>query len=469
MSPKGTIANRPSDLLDEAASVRYLRLMTNAAAELHDRVAGVVGEPGQPGYDEEVSGFNAAVVHRPAVAVGAASTADIVEAVRFAKRRGWRVGVQSTGHGAALPFDTGLLVNTRRLDHVRLDAAAREAVAGAGARWGALVAAGAPHALAPITGSSPGVGVVGFLLGGGIGPLVRSHGFGSDHLLGATLVTGTGEVISTSAAENPEVLWALRGGGPRLGIVTEVRVGLVDLPALYAGSLFFEEAHLEAALRAWIAWTAGADPRVSSSAAIVRFPSVEAVPPAMRGRLLLTVRFAFPGEAAEGRELAAPLRSSAPVHLDVLGPLPIAEVARIFNDPSGPLPAWASGALLARADQDLASVLLRHAGPGASCPFVAVELRQLGGAAARDVPGGSAVGGRGAAFTFNVVGSNPALFASVFPDAEGRLVADLTPWLSPETNGNFGRHPSARTGAAPVLPAKVADLRRRCDPDGLFV
>src|SRR5689334_15356010 len=157
---------------------------------------GTALEPEQAGYDREVAGFNLAVVHRPELVVGASTTAHVAEAVRFARTRGWHVGVHSTGHGLHRPLDKGLLVTTRRLDRVEVDAATHMATLGAGVRWGAVVASAAQYGLAPIAGSSPGVGVVGFLLGGGIGPFARSHGFGSDYLVGATLVTGTGAVIA---------------------------------------------------------------------------------------------------------------------------------------------------------------------------------------------------------------------------------------------------------------------------------
>lgn len=440
--------------------------------ELGKLFKGPVLERGQPGYDQEVAGFNAAVVHRPDVVVGAQSSDDVVQAVRLARSRRWRLGVQSTGHGATAPFDGGLLVTLSRLDRVQIDVRARVATVGGGARWGAVVAAAAPHQLAPIAGSSPTVGVAGFLLGGGVGPLVRSHGLGSDYLMTATLVTGTGDQVRASVDENADVLWALRGGDPRLGIVTEVGVRLAHVPALYAGSLFFEEPHIEAALRGWVAFTAQAHPQVSTSVAIVRFPPRDTIPPPLRGRNLLTIRFAYPGDAQDGARLAAPLRGLAPVYIDALDALPIAEVARIFNDPPGPLPARASGRLLNRIDQDFASVILRHAGPGTDWPFLATELRHLGEATTRDVAGGGAVGGRGASFTFALIAANPAHFEAVLPQAEGRLMRDLDPWLSREVILNFAPHRSPGEARDVDFPAgtrsKLAELRRRYDPDGLF-
>jgi hypothetical protein len=278
--------------------------------------------------------------------------------------------------------------------------------------------------------------------------------------------------VAASADENADLLWALRGGKPALGVVTEVRLRLAELPALYAGSLFFEEAHIETALRAWIDWTAAAPARVSTSVAIVRFPPADAVPPPLRGRRLLTLRFAHPGDATDGARLSAPLRQVAPVYLDALGAMPIADVARIFNDPAGPLPAWSSGGMLGRIDQDFASVLLRHVGAGTESPFLAAEIRHLGEATALDVPGGSAVGGRGALFTLALIGADPSQFATVLPHADARLTGDLVPWLSLEANGNFAPNANVRRVPAPYVPddvrARLADLRRRCDPDGLF-
>lgn len=446
--------------------------MIRAAAELVAQGLRTVMEPEDPGYREEIAAFNAAVEHRPALVVGASSTDDVVRAIQFARARGWRVAVQSTGHGARMGVDGGLLLTTRRMDGVRLDVSRRRATVGAGARWGAVVAAAAPHGLAPIAGSSPTVGVVGLLLGGGIGPLARSHGFGSDYLAAATLVTGRGQVLEARDDENADVLWALRGGQPQLGVVTELELRLAELPALYAGALFFDEPHIEAALRGWIDWTPTADARVTTSIAVVRFPPVEAMPPLLRGRRLLALRFAYPGEAVDGQRLAAPLRAMAPVYLDQLGALPIADVARIFSDPPGPVPSWVSAGSLTHADQDFASALLRHVGPGSDAPFLAAEVRHLGEATTRDVPGGSAAGGRSAQFTFALIAAKPADFATVAPEAEARIMGDVSRWLSTDVNGNFAPHPLVRRPLAASQPAavraKLADLAQRHDPDRLF-
>jgi hypothetical protein len=291
-------------------------------SELRTRVSGPVLTVDDDGFAEEASGENLALLNTPDVVVGATSTEDVVEALRLARDLGLRVRVQSTGHGAAAPITDGLLVSTRRLDTVSIDADERVATVGAGARWRDVVAAAGPLGLAPVTGSSPGVGVVGYLTGGGYGPLIRSHGVSSDRVRGLTVVDGRGEVLTVSAEENADLFWALRGGKSGLGIVTEVRVELVELPELYAGSLMFEGEHIDRVLRGWLDYTRTAPDGVSTSLALMSFPPIDKIPEPMRGKRFASVRFAFPGPSAEGEELAAPLRDLAPVFQDEIGPSP---------------------------------------------------------------------------------------------------------------------------------------------------
>jgi FAD/FMN-containing dehydrogenase len=423
--------------------------------------------PDHPDFAATVVPHNRAVTHTPDRAVAVTSTDDAVAAVRLAREQGLPVQVQATGHGALAPVTSGLLVATAGLDSVRVfDGHAR---LGAGVRWGAVVGPAAEQGLAPVAGSAPTVGAAGYLLGGGLGPLARSHGFSSDYLVGATVVTGRGDVVDAGDPAHADLLWALRGGKYGLGLVTELRLRLAVLSRLYAGSLFFDTGDIAAAFRGWLAWTADADPRVTTSAAVINFPPFDAVPPPLRGRRLLSVRFAFPGPAAEGEELAAPLRALAPVHLDALGDLPVTDIAKIHNDPTDPAPSWAHGALLDSADDDLATAWLEQA---ATAPFVAVELRHIGAATRRDVDGGSAVGGRTASYTFSAVGVDPSGFAAAMPAAAQRFDEALGPWLSAENNVNFAGQPGTPQRRAACWSADVRkrldEVRRAYDPDGVF-
>jgi len=440
-------------------------------SELRSALSVPVLGPSDPGFSAEVSGTNLAVINTPDAAVGVANAADVAEAVRYAAATGLPVRVQATGHGAHAPITDGLLITTRRLDDLSIDAEARTATVGAGVAWGAVIDAAAEHGLAPIAGSSRQVGVVGYLLGGGLGPLARSHGFSSDYALSFTVVTGLGDTIEASASENPELFWALRGGKYGLGVVTRVRIGLVEVPSLYAGSLLVDERHIETVLRGWIDFTAGAPEAVTTSVVLLRFPDIEAVPEAMRGRSFLGLRFAYPGDLAEGERLAAPLRALAPAVTDALGALPLAQVGLIHNDPEGAAPSWSNGTLLAGVDQDFATALLGVVGPAVErSPFIAVELRHLGGATTRDVPEGSAVGGRSGAFALSLIGApDPGLFTEVLPGAASGVYAALRPWINAETTINFANHSLAGTPAwSPQTAARLAGVRAQYDPRGVF-
>lgn len=441
--------------------------------ELAARIAGVVVEPGDPGFAEEVAGFNLAIRHNPALVVGAASHADVVEAVRFAAIQGLAVRVVATGHGDHVPVTDGMLITTRRMDAVSVDPATRVATVQAGAHWAAVIAAAAPHGLAPITGSATSVGAVGYLLGGGLGPLARSHGFSSDYLLGATVVTADGETVDASPEGDAELYWGLRGGKGGLGVVTEVRVRLVPLEGLYAGSLTFDTPQVETAFRGWIDWTATAPDDVTTSAFLVRFPDLDFLPPHLRGRFLLNLRFAFAGSVDDGVRLAAPLRALAPVDSDALGPMALTDIAQIHADPTDPVPSWGWGTLLTALDQDFATALTTQFHPASPLPFLGIEVRHLGGATRTDVDGGSAAGGRGAEFALHALGApDPSLHAEVLPRAAAGFAESIRPWIAERTNIHFIAHvPTAVEFAAAWSDetfARLAELRRRVDPGGVF-
>ncbi|HEY5231381.1 MAG TPA: FAD-binding oxidoreductase [Galbitalea sp.] len=441
---------------------------------LRSRVSGPVLISGDEGYAEESEAWIQNFVHTPDVVVGAASAEDVVEAVKFAAANGLAVRIQGSGHGSHAAITNGMLITTKRLNAVTVDPVTRIATLGAGVLADAAIAAAAEHGLAPITGSSGTVGITGLLLGGGLGPLARSFGFGSDWVREFEVVTGGGELVRANADEHPDLFWALRGGKGGLGVVTELKVELVELATLYGGSLTFDAEHIEAALRAWVTYTETAHPKVSTSVTLLRVPDLPFVPEPVRGRALLALRFAYTGDAATGEKLAAPLRAAAPVYLDELGELPAAEIGRIHNDPPNPTVGWVSGRMLNGFDQDFVTRLLEFAAPGKNFPFLATEVRHLGSATLTDVPGGSAVGGRSANGTLTVVGvPNPELFESVIPAAAEAYFDALAPWLAAENNVNFASAFASEKeyeGAGPPATfTRLAEVKKKYDPKSLFV
>jgi FAD/FMN-containing dehydrogenase len=437
------------------------------------RVSGPGLTPGEPGFAEEVAGFNLAFSHAPDVVVGVTNASEVSEAVRFAADHGLEVRVMSTGHGSQRQIVGGMLITTRRMNDVTVDPETRIATIGAGAVWRRVQEVVTPHGLTGITGSSVGVGVIGFILGGGLGPLARSHGFSSDYIRGFEVVTGTGELVTANATENADLFWALRGGKVGLGVVTTLYLEVVPLREVYAGSLFFAEEHIETAFRGWIEWMQTAADDVTTSAAILNLPDDDLVPGPIRGSRVLSLRFAYPGAEADGVRLASPLRELAPATIDSIGLMATADMAHIHNDPDGPLAGWNRGAMLRGVDQDLATALLAHVGEGTSTPLVATEIRHVGGATSVDVPGGSAVGGRASSHTLFMIGvPDPELFDTVLPQVTDTIVESLDPWISDETTINFADAPDLEAEFAKAWPADIRDrlqaVRTLYDPQGLF-
>lgn len=247
------------------------------ADDLRTRVAGTVAVPGDPDY-QRIQPWNVAVPVTPRAAVFVESAQDVAEVMRFAARQGLKVVVQSTGHGALPVGQDAIMVLTGELTSCTVDALNRYARVGAGVRWQQVIDAATPYGLAPLCGSSPGVGVVGFLTGGGIGPLVRSVGASSDYIRAFELVTGTGEILRVTPEEHSDLFWGVRGSKATLGIVTEVEFDLLPIPQFYGGALYFDGTDAAAVLHQWRRWCADLPQTVTTSVALLQLPDAPDVP-----------------------------------------------------------------------------------------------------------------------------------------------------------------------------------------------
>ncbi|AWB90185.1 FAD-binding oxidoreductase [Salinibacterium hongtaonis] len=451
-----------------------LPIDADSVAALATTIDGPVMLPHDDGYAAEVTGFNLAYPQAPDVVVGAANPRDVSRAVRFAVDHELPVRVFATGHGTHSSITDGMLITTRRMTDVTIDEQARTATVAAGATWADVQDAAAAHGLTAIPGSSPTVGVVGYLLGGGLGPLARSHGFSSDYVRSFEVVTAAGDIVRASADEHPDLLWALRGGKGGFGVVTSVELALVDLATVYGGALFFDTGDIDHVLRSWVTWTETAPDAVTTSVALLNMPPLDVIPEPLRGKTVVSLRFAFPGDADEGERLVAPLRSLATPLIDAVGILPTSQLKLIHSDPEAPAPAWSDGLLLGRLDDRFADTLLASVGPGSQLPLMAVEVRHLGSATAADTVEGSAVGGRGALYTMTVIGAPvPDLFETVLPQVMGGIRAAVAEWTAPETTINFVGDPASRAEFVKAWPsataAKLSSLREEWDPSGTFV
>ncbi|WP_234380236.1 FAD-binding oxidoreductase [Streptomyces sp. CMB-StM0423] len=426
--------------------------------------------PGESGYETELSGFNRIVSHRPAAVAAVRSVAEVRAAVRYAAERGMPVAVQSTGHGpaGAVGADT-LLLSVRRLRGVRVDPAARTARVAAGTRWQEVVDAAAPHGLAPLCGSSPLVGVVGYTLGGGLGPLARTYGYAADQVTAVELVTADGRLREVTAEREPELFWALRGGGKGgFGVVTALTFRLPRVARLYGGGLRFAGADAAAVLGAWRRVTAAAPEELTTSVALLRVPGA-----GLTVHVRVAVAGASPSESESesgpeslkslGEGLVRPLRAAALPVADTVRMRPYRTVAEIHEDPVDPMPYHERGILLREFDAAAEAALLAAAGPEAECADWAVELRHLGGAAGRPPAVPSAVGSRAGAFTLTTLTA---------PGTDSAVRAALGEWSTGGRYVNFLAGPGTEELAAEAYDAetyaRLRAVKRTYDPENVF-
>jgi hypothetical protein len=395
---------------------------------LVSRVKGPVLQPGDEHYPTELEGFQTGIERRPDVVVGARDAQDVQEAVRFAAGSGRTVAVQATGHGTSADYAGRVLVSTRRLNQVTVDPAGRTARFGAGVSWKQVIEAAAPHGLAPLSGSAPDVGAVGYTLGGGYGLLGRTYGFASDRVRSVDVVTADGQLRQAGPDREPDLFWALRGGRDNFGIVTAMEVDLVPVASVFGGAVTFDAEHAAAAMHTFREWTATAPDTLTASLGMVSMPPAPSVPEAIRGKHVVTVRFAFTGDPAEGEDLVRPVRAIGPALLDGVGEISYTKSGTIYNDPPFAHPYYGNNALLGQLAPEALDRLLELAGPGAPVPSV-IDIRHLGGAYALPPEVPSAVPHREAQYIVRVLAAmmNGVELADVRA-AQAPVWAALRPW-----------------------------------------
>ena len=372
----------PSGILDGSPSL----------ADLRTAVGGRLHTPADHDWDDVRTPWLLHVEQQPCAVLDVAGVDDVRTAVRWAARHGVAVAAQPTGHGATGTADGSLLLRTRRLGGIRVDVERRTAWIGSGIRAGELLAALDGTGLVYLGGSHPGTSVVGVTLTGGLGWFSRLHGIGADSVVSVDLVDGTGRSRTVCAAEQPELFWALRGGGGDFGIVTGMELRLHPVPQLYGGRLMWPAERMREVLLAFRAVTSSAPRELSTWFQVTHFPALPHVPEQLRGRSFTSVALAHvgPGEAAE--RLLAPLRAVPGAVLDTVGEVPLAALGTITDEPVDPMPAMDSSALLTTIDDQLVDDLVATVGPGSGTPLAMVQLRHLGGALTEEQHGGGCFG-----------------------------------------------------------------------------
>jgi len=416
-------------------------------------------------YAVEIAGFQTSYAHRPELVVAAHHAEDVRAAVEYAARHGLLVAVQNTGHGLSVPARSGVLITTSRLDHITIDAARRRAQIGAGVRAGALVAAAAEHGLAPLNGSSPSVGMVGYLLGGGVGLMMREFGYAADHVTSIALVTADGRRRTLQPSD--ELFAAVLGTGGNFGVVTGMEVELVPVSRIFGGQLVFNTPLVPAAVKAWRDWTSTAPETVTSSMTLVRFLDQQGFPPQLRGHFVTSLKIVSTATAEQSEHLVAPLRRIGPTLSDDLREMPYAESYAVHRDLDDPHAYAATNALLSELPDAAIDRLLAALGDE---PSTVADLRHLGGAASRPTAT-SSIEHRDARYALRLTGQGSG---TAEPTEFRELLAAMEPWtIGRHLNFIYGAPDAAdeaqtRSGYAADSYARLAKLKSVYDPGNMF-
>lgn len=332
-------------------------------------VRGRVLAGGDAGFEAASRPWNLAVEQDVAAVVEVADAGDVAAVVRWAGERGLSVAAQSTGHGATGSASGAVLVRTAALDGVEVDPVRRVARVGAGVSWGRVQEAAAVHGLSGLPGSSPGVGVAGYTLGGGLSWFGRRHGWAADAVRAWEAVTAGGERVRVTAESDPDLFWALCGGGGDAAVVTGVELELFAAPELYGGALVWPVSRAGEVAAAFEEVVAAAPEELSVWWSLHRFPGAEPS---------VSVQAAFLGGAGEAGKLLAPLAAVGGPVRDTLGVLALAELGSVSGDPVDPTPGVARTELLTGSVGEWSAALVAEP----LDPLFGVQVRQLGGALA---------------------------------------------------------------------------------------
>lgn len=347
------------------------------AERLGDRLA----RPGDAHWDERRSPWNLAIPQHPVAVVAPGDVDELRRVVDAARADELQVAVQPSGHGASGTLDGTVLVRTSAFDRLEIDPEARTARIGAGVRMARVLEALAGAGLVAMAGSSGVVNTTAFTLAGGHGWFARSFGFGSASLRAVELLTADGRHRWLRDADDPELLWALRGAGGAFGVVTAIEVDLHPAPVLTGGRLAFEGADAAAVLRAVVAAGRTAPRSLALHAGVVRVPDVPQAPAELRGRTIVSVEAVELGASGEAQAALDAVRASGSPMVDTIGPIDVPALTTIAEEPTDPSPGYGWSTLV-DLDEDLVQRLIDAWQGPAGQAIMGFGFRVLGGALA---------------------------------------------------------------------------------------
>jgi FAD/FMN-containing dehydrogenase len=445
----------------------------DAYRALGERLRGRLLRPGDDGYDDARTVWNARIDREPAAVARCAGVADVVAAVDVAREHELRLAVKGGGHhvsGAAV-CDDGLVIDLGPMDWIRVDPEAKTARVGAGATWGDVDHETQAFGLAVPGGQDPNIGVAGLTLGGGVGWLSRTYGLTSDNLLSADVVTAEGEFVRASAESHPDLFWALRGGGGNFGVVTSFEFQLHAVgPEIFAGSLVYPAAETREVARYYREFMADAPPEARLLFGSMSLPAKSYFPEAIHDtRVAIIVAF-YAGPPAEGEEVLAPLRERGDPVVDSLRGRPYAAFQRA-GDSQGSRRTDLRSQYLATLSDPAIDTLVAYA-EDAPSPGATVFVSPRGGAETEPPSDATAYAHRDAAHHLLIEARWDA------PERDDEHVAwvrafhdAMTPYTTGDVAMNFLTDDEGRERVRAAYGdnyARLAEVKDEWDPDNLF-
>ncbi|GAB3780733.1 FAD-binding oxidoreductase [Nocardioides ungokensis] len=437
---------------------------------------GLTIRPGDHGYDETRRVFNGMIDRRPERILRPSNADEVAAAVRWAVEAGSPLSVYGGGHGVtgSAVVDGGVCLDLRALDGIEVRPDERLARVGGGATWGPVDAATQEFGLAVTGGRVTTTGVAGLTLGSGSGWLERCCGLTCDSLVSMQVVTADGRIVTASAEENPDLFWALRGGGGNFGVVTEFTFGLHEVgPLVLGGMLLYPGFLTRDLIKFWRDLVQDAPDALGSGVALITAPPAEFVPEPARGQPAAGVIVCWAGDIDEGQRFLAPLRDFGPPAVDLVQPMPYTAVQQLIDEPNpaGMHNYW-SGDFLAELPDEAVDRLVAQAQPAPS-PLTQIILLQGGGAVSRVGEDETAFGQRQAPYNLHYLGMWPPDHAE--DQRNIAFIRDLAAAMKPWTTGNaylnfIGEEGLGRVEAAfgPEKFARLQAIKDVWDPTNVF-
>jgi FAD/FMN-containing dehydrogenase len=427
-------------------------------------------------FDDTRKIWNAMIDRRPGLIARCTGTADVVQAVRFARQHGLLSSVRGGGHNIAglAVCEGGLMIDMSLLRGVWVDPTRRVAQAQAGCTLGDVDRETQLHGLAAVLGFVSATGIAGLTVGGGFGYLTRSHGWTCDNLVSMEVVTASAQVLRASETENADLFWALRGGGGNFGIVTSFEYKLFAVgPEILGGAIAWRGEDAEQVLDAYRDFSAKAPRELTSVAVLRRAPPAPWLPKDVHGQPIVAIFVCHSGKVEDGEALLAPLRQLGRPVADIVIRRPYVQMQSLLDatQPKGRRYYWKSH-YLADIDRRTIALAAEHAGRICS-PHSAILLFQIQGALNERPAGYSPAGNRNAAYVLNITGSWESAADDAVNMAWARECFEAT--RSCSTGGTYINFLTEEEGRdrieAAYSPAdldKLAALKRIYDPENLF-